>query len=72
MLNIKFIELAGLESGEMAKKNECPYDCGGYFIVRGNEKVGSLPKFSILPVGICDSCLSPALFLGNSYSRARY
>jgi DNA-directed RNA polymerase beta subunit len=25
---------------EMAHVNECPYDPGGYFIVRGSEKVG--------------------------------
>jgi len=25
---------------EMAHVNECPYDPGGYFIVRGTEKVG--------------------------------
>lgn len=25
---------------QMAHANECPYDPGGYFIVRGTEKVG--------------------------------
>ncbi|KAI9563545.1 hypothetical protein GHT06_011008 [Daphnia sinensis] len=39
MLRSSNCTLAGLSPAEMAKKNECPYDCGGYFIVRGNEKV---------------------------------
>jgi hypothetical protein len=29
--------LAGLSPGDMAKKNECPYDAGGYFIINGIE-----------------------------------
>ena len=32
--------VGNLLPAEMARKDECPYDCGGYFIVRGNEKVG--------------------------------
>jgi DNA-directed RNA polymerase beta subunit len=39
MLRSSNCTLAGILPAEMAKKNECPYDCGGYFIVRGNEKV---------------------------------
>lgn len=41
MLRSSNCALAGISPAEMAKKNECPYDCGGYFIVRGNEKVCS-------------------------------
>ena len=41
MLRSSNCTLAGISPAEMAKKNECPYDCGGYFIVRGNEKVFS-------------------------------
>ena len=39
MLRSSNCTLAGISPAEMAQKNECPYDCGGYFIVRGNEKV---------------------------------
>jgi DNA-directed RNA polymerase III subunit RPC2 len=42
VLNFNTFYFAGLSPAEMAKKNECPYDCGGYFIVRGNEKVTSI------------------------------
>lgn len=31
--------LDGISPAEMTRKNECPYDCGGYFIIRGTEKV---------------------------------
>lgn len=31
--------LSGLDHTELAKHNECPYDPGGYFITRGQEKV---------------------------------
>lgn len=27
---------------EMARVNECPHDPGGYFVIRGSEKVGTL------------------------------
>ena len=39
MLRSSNCTLAGLSEAEMAEKKECPYDCGGYFIVRGIEKV---------------------------------
>jgi DNA-directed RNA polymerase III subunit RPC2 len=39
MLRSYSCTLAGLSPGEMAKKNECPYDAGGYFIINGVEKV---------------------------------
>ena len=39
MLQSSNCTLAGTLPAEMAKKKECPYDAGGYFIVRGNEKV---------------------------------
>jgi hypothetical protein len=59
----------GLSPGEMAKKHECPFDCGGYFIVRGKEKVGILKclLFSI----ILDLFFKCDEFIGNSYPRAR-
>ena len=31
--------LAGKSEAELAKLNECPHDPGGYFVVRGTEKV---------------------------------
>ena len=34
--------------GAFAEKNECPHDCGGYFIVRGNEKVNGLRSICVL------------------------
>ena len=39
MLRSSNCVLAGLSEAEMATKNECPHDSGGYFIVRGIEKV---------------------------------
>lgn len=39
MLRSNRCVLTGLLPAEMARKNECPYDAGGYFIIRGNEKV---------------------------------
>ena len=48
MLRSSNCTLAGILPAEMAKKNECPYDCGGYFIVRGNEKVYKNLSRSIL------------------------
>ena len=31
--------LAGKSEADLAKLNECPHDPGGYFVVRGTEKV---------------------------------
>lgn len=35
---------------EMARVNECPHDPGGYFVIRGSEKVGTfqLHKLSLI------------------------
>lgn len=39
MLKSKFCHLHGLSEAELVRKNECPYDLGGYFIINGVEKV---------------------------------
>lgn len=39
MLRSSNCVLAGKSPAELAKLNECPMDPGGYFVVRGNEKV---------------------------------
>lgn len=39
MLQSSKCVLHGLDHDELALKNECPYDPGGYFITRGQEKV---------------------------------
>ena len=39
MLQSKFCRLSGKSHAELAKLNECPYDPGGYFIIKGSEKV---------------------------------
>ena len=39
MLQSSKCVLHGLDHDEMALKNECPYDPGGYFVTRGQEKV---------------------------------
>lgn len=39
MLRSSFCVLKGKDEDELAKLGECPLDPGGYFIVRGNEKV---------------------------------
>lgn len=65
MLRSSNCTLAGLSPAEMAKKNECPYDCGGYFIVRGNEKVAL-----IFINGLHCIVTIANWILGYSYSRA--
>ena len=39
MLRSAHCSLAGKNHAELAKVNECPYDPGGYFITKGQEKV---------------------------------
>lgn len=39
MLRSSNCVLSNKSHGELAKLNECPYDPGGYFIVKGTEKV---------------------------------
>lgn len=39
MLRSSNCVLANKSHTELAKLNECPYDCGGYFIINGQEKV---------------------------------
>ena len=39
MLQSSKCVLYGRNHAELAKVNECPYDPGGYFITRGQEKV---------------------------------
>jgi DNA-directed RNA polymerase III subunit RPC2 len=39
MLRSSNCVLAGKSQFELAKMNECPHDPGGYFIVKGQEKV---------------------------------
>lgn len=39
MVRSHFCHLDGMTDDEMMRKDECPYDQGGYFIVNGSEKV---------------------------------
>lgn len=39
MLRSSHCVLTGKSEHELAKMNECPHDPGGYFIVRGQERV---------------------------------
>ena len=39
MLRSRHCVLAGQADGDLAKLEECPYDPGGYFVVKGQEKV---------------------------------
>lgn len=39
MLKSKYCILKDLDEDELYAWNECPYDCGGYFIINGSEKV---------------------------------
>lgn len=39
MLRSSNCSLCGKSDAELAKLKECPYDPGGYFIIRGTEKV---------------------------------
>ena len=41
MLRSSNCTLSGKSSADLAKLNECPYDPGGYFVVKGVEKVSS-------------------------------
>ena len=39
MLRSSKCQLAGKSTAELAKANECPLDPGGYFVIKGTEKV---------------------------------
>lgn len=39
MLRSRHCVLAGQADRDLAKLEECPYDPGGYFVVKGQEKV---------------------------------
>jgi len=39
MLRSSKCQLAGKSTAELAKANECPLDPGGYFVIKGAEKV---------------------------------
>ena len=39
MVHSKMCILNGLDSGQLKTLGECPYDQGGYFIVKGKEKI---------------------------------
>ena len=44
--------LAGMSHSELASVNECPYDPGGYFVVKGVEKVLRSARFASMD-GLC-------------------
>ena len=65
MLQSENCNLFGKTQSEMAKLNECPYDFGGYFIIKGNEKVFTLKCHSFLK-------LIFLLLIGFTHSRAEF
>ena len=42
MLRSTYCLLSGLTDRDLTELNECPLDPGGYFIINGSEKVGSV------------------------------
>jgi DNA-directed RNA polymerase beta subunit len=41
MVKSQFCHLHGLSDEEAAKKGHCAFDAGGYFIIKGSEKVSA-------------------------------
>ena len=50
MLRSSNCVLTGKSHAELARLNECPHDPGGYFVVRGTEKV-SYSRFTPITAG---------------------
>jgi hypothetical protein len=53
MLRSSNCVLAGKSQFELAKMNECPHDPGGYFIVKGQEKVRLLSNIVLNRINMC-------------------
>ena len=60
MLRSSNCVLANKSQSELSKMNECPHDPGGYFIVKGQEKVTTEKSSDFIDVlcliqGFCES-----------------
>lgn len=49
MVNSSFCHLSGLTEKELIAKGQCSFDVGGYFIIKGSEKVSldSVDSYSL-------------------------
>jgi hypothetical protein len=45
MLRSTYCLLNGMTDRDLTELNECPLDPGGYFIINGSEKVGTIPRY---------------------------
>ena len=41
MVKSRFCHLSGLSDEKLRSKEDCAFDIGGYFIIKGSEKVGN-------------------------------